>query len=184
MECPLRRIGIMVFIVAVLMPGTALPATIVAAQTQQLDDPVAAALVVELRLLRTAIESLVAVNSRIQALSARASQQEQRLSRVSDQLLDMRSELVDVSVERSVLETRLQRIEERLRFETDLESRQELEQVQEMISSEFSVASQKEAALQAEVYRLEQQVVAEQSQWSEIQRRFDELDRLLWDKQQ
>ena len=181
MECSLRRIGLTMFVVAV---RTALPATIVPAQAQQADDQVAAALVVELRLLRTAIANLMAANSRIRALSVRASQQEQRLSRVSDQLLTMRTELVDVSVERSVRASQLERIEERIRFETDPQLRQELEKEQRAARFQFNTISLKEAALQAEVDQLSQQAMAEQSRLTEIQQQFSELDRLLWEKLQ
>jgi hypothetical protein len=137
------------------------------------------AFVGELRLLRVAIENLASSNSRVQILSMRASQHEQRLSSVSTQLLAMRTQLAELTAQTASETAILEQLQERIRLEPDPKLRQQYEIEQQAMKMGFNRSRLKQAALQAEVEQLTQEKLAEESRLREIQQRLDDVERLL-----
>jgi chromosome segregation ATPase len=133
----------------------------------------------ELRQLRIAIENLASANSRIQILSLRAGQQEQRLSSLTNQLAPMRLQVAEASSEISIQTEQMRDLEDRLRVQADPKLRQQIEL--ELLARRLSLNStlMRHAALQAEVDLLTQEAMRENSRLTEIQQRLDDLERVL-----
>ena len=137
------------------------------------------AFVTELRLLRIAMENLASANSRVEILSMRAGRHEQRLASLSDQLIDLRLKLTEVTAQTSREAAVLEDFQERLRVEADPMRRRQLEEEQRMFKSSLNSNRLKQAALQAEVDQLTRQTFEEQARLTEIQQRLDEVERSL-----
>jgi hypothetical protein len=182
MQSSFRRFAYVAVAAAVIVVlGPTLFPTAAPAQSAQNDD-VTKALIGELRLLRVAIENMAAANSRIQVLSMRAGQQEQRLANVTNQLATVRTSLRSMATDSALHTAEMMQIEERLRLETDPNARRELESHQQQMKAMLNAVRMKEAALQAEVNQLTQQANEEQARLNEIQRRLDDLDRVSGDR--
>jgi hypothetical protein len=109
----------------------------------------------------------------------RAGRHEQRLASLSDQLIDLRLKLTEVTAQTSREAAVLEDLQERLRVEADPMRRQQLEEEQRMFKSSLNSSRLKQAALQAEVDPLTRQTFEEQSRLTEVQQRLDEVERLL-----
>src|SRR2546425_8718401 len=125
------------------------------------DDALTAALVSELRQLRLAIENLSSVNSRMQILSMRANQQEQRLSSVSSQLFSMKAKLTETSAEVNFATTHLEQLKERIRVEVDPKVRDVLEMEQKGATQNLESIRLKQASVQEQVSDLTTQTTTE-----------------------
>jgi chromosome segregation ATPase len=153
------------------------------AQAPPASNDVNAALIRELRDLRLAIEKLASASSRVQALSARASQQEQRISNLTTQLIALNGKLADSAMDTSIVNARLEQFKELLRVEADPQKRAELEQAQAGFAADASRKGLMQSFVQAQVDAIRQQIAMEQSNLAELDRRLDELDRQTPDSQ-
>src|SRR5262249_44727352 len=122
-------------------------------------------------------------SSRVQVLSARAAQQEQRISGLTTELIALNGKLAEFAVDTSLANTRLEQFKERLRVETDPQKRAELEQAQAGFAEDLTRKGMLQSSLQAQVQALRQQIATEQSNLADIERRLDELDRPTSDTQ-
>jgi chromosome segregation ATPase len=161
-------------IIAVMVLGFALVSIRMSAQAPPSND-VNAALVRELHDLRMAIEKLASANTRIQVLSVSASQQEQRISALTNQLIALNGKLADTAAEASFTNSNLERIKEGLRVEADPKQRQALEDQQLGIAAALEHAHFAQSSAQAQVDALRQQIGVEQSNLADLQRRLEML---------
>ena len=166
-----------VLIVAVALLSLAFVSGRTSAQAPPASNDVNAALIRELHDLRLAIEKLATASSRVQVLSTRASQQEQRISNLTTQLVALNGKLAESAVDTSIANARLQQFKELLRVETDPQKRAELEQAQAGFEVDASRKGLMQSSLQAQVDAIRQQIATEQSNLSDLERRLDELDR-------
>ena len=91
-------------IVAVVIVSVAFVTEVrTSAQVQPAANDVNAALIRELHDLRLAIEKLASASSQVQVLSARASQQEQRISTLTTEWITLSGKLSEAAVETAVL---------------------------------------------------------------------------------
>ena len=142
-----------------------------------------AALIRELHDLRLAIEKLAGATSRVQVLSARAGQQEQLISSLMTQLITLNSKLAEASADTAFSNAVLEQLKERIRTESDPAVRAALQQEEQVSARELDRKRLMQSSVQAQVDALRQQIIAEQSSLSDIQRRLDDLDRSLADSQ-
>src|SRR4051794_19230103 len=97
-----------VLIVAVVLLSLAFVSGRTSAQAPPTANDVNTALIRELHDLRLAIEKLASASSRVQLLSARASQQEQRISGLTTQLIALNGKFAEFAVDTSLATTRLE----------------------------------------------------------------------------
>jgi chromosome segregation ATPase len=170
-------------IAAVVLLSLAFVSGRTSAQAPPAANDVNAALIRELHDLRLAIEKLASASSRVQVLSARASQQEQRIANLTTQLIALSSKLAEFTVDTTLANARLEQLKERLRVETDPQKRAELEQEQAGFAVDASRKGMMQSSVQAQVEALRQQIAIEQSNITDIERKLDELDRQTPDSQ-
>jgi len=164
-----------VLLVASLSPRTS-------AQAPPSND-VNAALIRELHDLRLAIEKLANATSPVQVLSARAGQQEQLISSLMTQLVTVNGKLGEASADIAFENAMQEQLKERIRTEADPAVRVALEQQQRASATELDRKRLMQSSVQAQADALRQQIIAEQSNLAEIQRRLDDLDRSATDPQ-
>jgi chromosome segregation ATPase len=171
----------------VLIAAVMIMALIVASARTSAQAPpntdVNAALIRELHDLRLAIEKLASATSRVQLLSARASQQEQVISGLMSQLIALNGKLAEHNADTLFTTATLEQIKERIRLEPDPKARAEMEQGQYGLSRDLEHKRLIQSSLQAQADALRQQIVAEQASLADLQRRLDELDRSMADSQ-
>ena len=171
-----------VLIVAVVFPALAFVSVRTSAQAPPAND-VNAALIRELHDLRLAIERLASASSRVQVLSARASQQAQLVSNLTSQLITMNSKLTEAGADTSFTNAKLEQVKERLRIESDAQQRAVLEDQQANLAAELNRKGLMQSLAQAEANAIRQQIAVAQSNLSDLQRRLDDLDRSISDSQ-
>ena len=147
------------------------------AQVPSATNDVNAALIRELHDLRLAIEKLATANSRVQVLAARASQREQRISTLMTELITLNGKLAQITAETSFGTAVLAQLRERLRTEADPKHRAELEDQQADLVADVNHKTLNQSFIQAQVDSVRQQILTEQSNLADIERKLDELDR-------
>ena len=172
-----------VLIVAVALSSLAFVSGRTSAQAPPASNDVNAALIRELRDLRLAIEKLASASSRVQVLSARASQQEQRISNLTTQLIALNGKLAESAMDTSIANARVEQFKELLRVETDPQKRAELEQAQAGFAADASRKGLTQSFVQAQVDAIRQQIATEQANLADLDHRLDELDRQTPDSQ-
>lgn len=166
-----------------VLSGLMLMAAMAQAPAPQSDDTMRA-LITELRQLRIAIENLTSANSRVSILAMRANQHEQRLSSLTNQLLNLKNNLLDVTAEVLRHENIVMDLQERLRVESDLTRRQHLEIEHRQMTVSRDAIKLKQTVVQAEVNNLSQQAISEQARLNEIQQRLVDEERFLRESRQ
>lgn len=136
------------------------------------------ALVRELHDLRIAIEKLASANTRVQLLSSRASQQEQRVTSLMNQLITLNGKLEEASAQTAFTTSSLERIQDALRM-AGTGDPIALRDQQKALTSELERNRFMQASLQGQVDAVRQQIAFEQSSLSDFQRKLDELDRSI-----
>jgi hypothetical protein len=175
----MKRSGL---IVAVVVCALAVASARISAQAPPAND-VNTALIRELHDLRIAIEKLASASSRVQVISARASQQEQLVANLTSQLITMNSKLTEAGADTSFTSATLERLIDRLRIESDPKQRAVLEEQQANLAADLNRKRLVQASAQAQADAIRQQIAAVQSNLSDLQRRFDDLDRSITDSQ-
>ena len=134
-----------------------------------------AALIRELHDLRIAIEKLAGATSRVQVLTARTSQQEQRISGLMNQLIQINAKLGESAADMASTNSRLQDIGESLRLASDPKQREELTMVQRDLTQQLERARLTQASIQTQADAIRQQMIVEQANLEDLQRKLDEL---------
>src|SRR5215831_20956923 len=97
-----------VLIAAIVLLSLVFVSARTSAQAPPAANDVNTALIRELHDLRLAIEKLASASSRVQVLSARAAQQEQRISGLTTELIALNGKLAEFAVDTSLANTRLE----------------------------------------------------------------------------
>jgi chromosome segregation ATPase len=116
-------------------------------------------------------------------LTARAGQQEQRISGLMTQLITLNGKLAEANADLAFENAMLEQLKERIRTESDPAVRVALEQQQRASATELDRKRLSQSFVQAQTDGLRQQIIAEQSNLADIQRRLDDLDRSVADPQ-
>lgn len=143
------------------------------------NDAVAAALVAEVRALRTELSQAASASLRSQLLVTRIQLQEQRLMHLDRQRSDVTSKRLDVEKMRAMLAGQVKQIQDQAAHATDAKERESAHFVVEGLRSQLQAVQGNEATLRAEEDALLTSISAEQSRWSDFNNRLDELERSL-----
>ena len=134
-----------------------------------------AALIRELHDLRIAIEKLAGATSRVQVLTARTSQQEQRISGLMNQLIQINAKLGEAAADMALKSSALQVLNESLRLATDPKQREALAMEQIELTRQLEHARLTQSSVQAQADAIRQQIFVEQANLEDLQRKLDEL---------
>lgn len=137
------------------------------------------ALLVEVRALRVAMERAATTTPQIQLLAARLSVENERLARLTRDADNARQELERVVSESAALTARSGQIEEILAREIDPARQRDIRQEQAAIKMQLDDHAGQELRLRARDMELSNLAAAEQTQWIELNRRVDQLEREL-----
>jgi hypothetical protein len=160
---------------AAVVAGAAMP---IIAQGNGSPDALGA-LLVEVRALRVAVERVASASPQVQLLSARLSVQNERVSRAAREADAAHQELVETERQQALFTTQATEMQERIEQETDPKLQIELKVQQRNIKDQLDAVMANDIRLRARDADLANALAAEQSQWTEINRRFDELERQL-----
>jgi len=141
-------------------------------------DPVAA-LLVEVRELRIAMERLASATPRMQLLTSRLTIQEERANRASRDLEGVRSELENIRTEIQALRMQAKMVEDSLPREAEPRQREELERQKHMLATRLETLAAREQFLRNREAEAIGIVGQEQARWQELSSRLDELERAL-----
>jgi SMC interacting uncharacterized protein involved in chromosome segregation len=136
-----------------------------------------AALVREIHDLRLAIEKLASANSRVQILASRANQQEQRIANLTDQLNALSAKITEASTQAQLTTSRVEAMRQDLRSESDPNKRQMLQDAISSLTLELEEKRFSLTSIQAQGESIRQQIIREQTNLSDTERRLDELMR-------
>jgi hypothetical protein len=117
-------------------------------------------------------------------LTARTSQQEQRISGLMNQLIAMNSKLAETSADARLKATALQELADDLRAVSDPQERAALVMRQKEMALQLDQARTAQASVQAQADAIRQQLALEQSTLSDLQRKLDDLDRSIGEPRQ
>ena len=150
-----------------------------AAQSDRSGPDTLSALLVEVRALRVAMERAASTTPQIQLLAARLTVQNERLARVSRDADAAHQEVERVQSQAAAFASRLAQVEEAVGRETDPARLRDLKSEQSGVKAQLDELASQEPRVRARDAELANQVAAEQGQWIELNRRFDELEREL-----
>jgi chromosome segregation ATPase len=173
-----KRTSIVLIAVAALLAVVTVRSS-PAAQTVSSNQDTLAALLVEVRGLRAAMEQMASVGPSIQLAMGRLQLQEQRISTLVRRADTLHDALVAAQRRAGELQDQLTRDQRGLETVTDAQRRSEMEAVLPVMKQELSRATAEVQRLQAEEADAASQVASEQARWSEINQRLEELDRAL-----
>jgi len=147
-------------------------------QAGQTQDPIPA-LLAEVHALRIAMEQSATVAPRVQLTLARLNIEEQRIAQLAGQLDQVRRELSATALESQKLTDQLSELEKGLLTATDDKLRKAFEMEQTGVKRHLNMQSRLEQQLRTRENDAAQAFSTEQSRWTELNARLDELERLL-----
>jgi len=174
MKCMTRALVTAGFIVIAGWSGTAAGQAPAAR-----DQDVLAALLVEVRGLRAAIERMAAAGPRVQLALGRLQLQEQRVNTLLRRHDDIKARIASEQRQVGQLRDELGRFEERLRRETDVREREELDEQIGAFKVMLERLVREIQRLQAEEIGVAQAVALEQGRWMDINAQLEALERAL-----
>jgi len=143
------------------------------------DQDVVAALLVEVRGLRTAMEQMAAAGPRVQLALGRLQLQEQRVNTLLRRHDDVKARIASEEQQAGQLRDELARLEERLRRETDVKEREALEERSGSFKLLLERLTGEIQRLQAEEIGVAQGVASERGRWMDINAQLEALERAL-----
>jgi chromosome segregation ATPase len=138
-----------------------------------------AALLVEVRQLRIAMERAATTTPQVQLLGARLSVQNERLARVERDHDNAKRELDDLSAALAQTAVQADTLDNRVATETNPERQRQLVQEQADAKSQVAELTAREQRLRARESELAGARAAEQQLWAELNRRLDEVERAI-----
>jgi chromosome segregation ATPase len=141
------------------------------------------ALLVEVRQLRIAMERAATVTPQIQLLGSRLSVQNERLARAGHDHDTARQELDDVSAALAQIAARIPELETRAAQESNPVQQRQFVQEHAAAREQASDLAAREQRLRARENELAAVLGAEETQWAELNRRVDEVERSLGARQ-
>jgi chromosome segregation ATPase len=151
----------------------------VAGQTAPSHQDTLAALLVEVRGLRAAMEQMASVGPSIQLAMGRLQLQEQRINTLVRRADGLHEALASAHKRVGELQDRLGNAQRELEGNTEPKHRSEIEAVLPLLKQELARATAEIQRLQTEESDAAAQVASEQARWAEINQRIEELDRAL-----
>jgi hypothetical protein len=144
------------------------------------DDPLSSqAIVQELRLLREAVEQVLATSVRVQLLMGRLQLQEARIQALIRQGSEIDSHLAGMASERQGLTNQRRMLEQVPEKSTDPEEREFAAQQLAWMAERLKQIESRHASLLAEQANVQQLVLTEQTRWGDFNNRLEDLERLL-----
>jgi predicted nucleic acid-binding Zn-ribbon protein len=171
----LRSIDMRAYVISLFLL-VAIPSTLSA---QSAPPDVLSALLGEVRQLRSVMERVVTTAPRIQLLASRLAVQNERLSRASRDLSAVQQDLDRAAAEASRIQAQFQGLESVLSTETDMTRRRAFTGEQGVLKQQLDALAADEQRLRARETELSGILALEQTQWAELNRRLDELEREL-----
>jgi chromosome segregation ATPase len=151
----------------------------VAGQTASSHQDTLAALLVEVRGLRAAMEQMASVGPSIQLAMGRLQLQEQRINTLVRRADGLREALASAHKQAAELQDRLGNAQRELEDNTEPERRSEIQLVLPILKQELARATGEIQRLQIDESDAAAQVASEQARWTEINQRLEALDRAL-----
>lgn len=158
--------------VAILIAGCGWP---ILAQTQSTDPLIV--LLNEVRQLRLTMERTAITAPQIQLLASRLAVQNERVSSATRDVATVRREIDEAASSVAMLKGQEGNVEDLLATDTDPTRRGALASRQTEIKQAIEQVSAKEQRLRAREAELSTALAAEQTQWMELNRRLDEVER-------
>jgi chromosome segregation ATPase len=150
------------------------------ARTQGTQTPdVLAALLAEVRGLRTAMEQMAAAGPRVELALGRLQLQEQRINNLARRLESTRANLGAAQREVAQNEEQIRNFEAALRGVADPQERQDMEQQLDVLRRVVAAAQPDIQRLIMEESQVAAELAAEQGRWAEINQRVEALERAL-----
>ena len=137
-----------------------------------------AALVAEVRALRTDLSQVANASVRSQLLVTRIQLQEQRLMHLDRQRADVAAKLGEAEKADAMLATQIKQFESP-GAQVPAEQRRDMEGMVGMLKGQLQAAQATQAALRTEHDGILNALSTEQSRWSDFNNRLDELERSL-----
>jgi len=138
-----------------------------------------AALLVEVRGLRQAMERMASAGPRIQLALGRLQLQEQRVNTMLRRHDDIKAQIASTETQLGQMRDSQSRLDQELRRATSPDVREQFEQEAEMMKSTIERFSAELQRLQAEEIAVAQAVASEQGRWLDINARLEALEREL-----
>jgi hypothetical protein len=165
----------MVIKVALSLALVSLSAASLAAQTTSTET----ALLLEVRLLRQAIETLAGTNARVQIVFGRLQLREQRAATTAKRLEDVRAALSKVAMQITQMTESLQRYGELDLATLDPKQREQIPMSVRGLKAELQLLESERLRLATQESDAANQLAVEQNTWSDLNRSLDELERTL-----
>lgn len=147
---------------------------------QRPDDPLSSqAVVQELRLLREAVEQVLATSVRVQLLMGRLQLQEARIQALIRQGSEIDSQLAGMASERQSLTTQRRMLEQIPEKSTDPEEREFASHQLAELTERLKQIEIRHGSLLVEQANVQQLVHTEQTRWDDFNNRLEDLERLL-----
>jgi len=143
------------------------------------DQDLTAALLVEVRGLRQAMERMASAGPRIQLALGRLQLQEQRVNTMLRRHDDIKSQIASTETQLGQLRDSQARLDEELRRVTNPDVRENLESEGRMMKTMIERFTADLQRLQGEEIAAAQAVASEQSRWMDINARLEALEREL-----
>ena len=137
-------------------------------------------LLAEVKALRADVNQAAGASLRAQLLVARLSLQEQRITTLGRQLIDVQAQLVAATRERIDIESQVKRFNEAVaEGSMPVEERKNMEAHVQMLKASLLQRQAVEQQLRTQESELAGVIAGEQNRWSDFNARLDELERSL-----
>ena len=167
-----KALWLLVGIVALTVPALA----------QSVATDTLAALLVEVRQLRIAMERAAITTPQIQLLGTRLTVQSERLARAEREHDGTKRELEDVTAALAQMAEQMEDLDERAAREANPEGQRSLAMEQNQVRFQRAELTARELRLRARWSKLASALGSEQLHWTELNRRLDEIERTITDR--
>lgn len=172
-----RLTGTLVMAGLVLVVGSSRPVAGQASAAGEQD--LVAALLVEVRGLRAAMERMAVAGPRVQLALGRLQLQEQRVNTLMRSHDEVKARIAAEEAQAAQLREQVARVEARALREIDPTAREQAEEEAAWAKSMLERVTKERQRLQAEEISVAQAVASEQSRWMDINAQLEELEREL-----
>jgi predicted nucleic acid-binding Zn-ribbon protein len=162
----------------VIVAAAAVGSVVGRAQPKEAPD-VLAALLIEVRGLRAAMEQMASSGPRVQLALGRLQLQEQRVNGLVRRLTEVRSDVSQTQKALEAAEQQIKALDQAAREAADADERRDAEHELKVTKAEAPRLAAEVQRLLAEEATLSQELAVEQGRWNEINQRLEELERAL-----
>lgn len=151
----------------------------VAGQTAAPNQDTLAALLVEVRGLRAAMEQMASAGPRVQLAFGRLQMQEQRVNTMIRRADELRAKIAETENALGNARSKLEGLQRALERNANPDERNALENMIPELKRQIGLTTTELQRLQAEEADASSQVLAEQARWADINQRLETLERAL-----